>query len=261
MDFDLPIDRIIHTSCPHHYRFAQEGETELEFSARCAAELEELILREGPDTVAAFFAEPIMGAGGVIAPPQGYFEAIMAVCQKYDVYMVADEVICGFGRLGEWFGSTAVGYKPHAISVAKALTSAYMPVGAVLIPEEMNEALIIESKKLGTFGHGFTYSGHPVGCAVALKTLEIYKREDIVSKVAGKAPLFWKEMARLGEHPLVGEVRGKGLLGGVELVADKKTKRSFDPKKAWALRPWPSCRKRGFFPAPWAVIPSASARR
>ena len=231
MDFDLPIDRIIHTSCPHHYRFAHEGETELEFSARCAAELEELILREGPDTVAAFFAEPVMGAGGVISPPQGYFEAIMPVCQKYDVYMVADEVICGFGRLGEWFGSTAVGYKPHAISVAKALTSAYMPVGAVLIPEQMHEALVIESKKLGTFGHGFTYSGHPVGCAVALKTLEIYRREDIVNKVAGKAPLFWREMARLGEHPLVGEVRGKGLLGGVELVADKKTRQSFDPKK------------------------------
>ncbi|MBY0363434.1 aminotransferase [Phreatobacter sp.] len=229
-DFDLPISGILHTSCPHHYRFAHEGETEEEFATRCAQDLEDMILREGPETVAAFIAEPVMGAGGVIVPPAGYFEKIMAVCQRYDVYMIADEVICGFGRLGEWFGSSALGYKPHSISVAKALTSAYMPVGAVMIPEEMYQATIIESKKIGTFGHGFTYSGHPVGAAVALKTLEIYERDRIIEKSAAKTPQFQAHLKALADHPLVGEARGMGLVGALEMVAHKPTKKAFEPK-------------------------------
>ena len=231
MDFDLPIAGILHTSCPHFYRYGLPGETEEEFSTRCADELEAMILKEGPDTVAAFIAEPVMGAGGVIVPPKGYFEKIAAVCARYDVYMIADEVICGFGRLGEWFGSQALGYKPHSISVAKALTSAYMPVGAVMIPEIMHEALVTESKKLGTFGHGFTYSGHPVGAAVALKTLEIYRRDRIIEKSAAKAPQFQAHIRALADHPLVGEARGMGLIGAVEMVANKTTRQAFDPKK------------------------------
>ena len=162
IDFDLPIARVLHTSCPHHYRFAKDGESEEDFATRLAAELEELILREGPDTVAAFIAEPVMGAGGVIVPPKTYFPKIMAVCAKYDVFMIDDEVICGFGRLGAMFGCTTLGFKPNSISVAKALSSAYLPIAGVMIPEEMYQALIVESKKIGTFGHGFTYSGHPV---------------------------------------------------------------------------------------------------
>ncbi|MDP2802955.1 MAG: aminotransferase [Phreatobacter sp.] len=229
-DFDLPISGILHTSCPHHYRFAHEGETEEEFATRCAQDLEDMILREGPETVAAFIAEPVMGAGGVIVPPAGYFEKIMAVCQRYDIYMIADEVICGFGRLGEWFGSSALGYKPNAISVAKALTSAYMPVGAVMIPEEMYQATIIESKKIGTFGHGFTYSGHPVGAAVALKTLEIYERDRIIEKSAAKTPQFQAHLRALADHPLVGEARGMGLVGALEMVAHKPTKKAFEAK-------------------------------
>jgi 4-aminobutyrate--pyruvate transaminase len=231
LDFDLPIARVLHTSCPHHYRFGKDGETEEEFATRCAAELEEMILREGPDTVAAFIAEPVMGAGGVIVPPKTYFPEIMAVCAKYDIFMIDDEVICGFGRLGTPFGCTTLGYKPHAISVAKALSSAYLPIAGVMIPEDMYQALIVESKKIGTFGHGFTYSGHPVPAAVAVKTLEIYKRDKIFETAAARAPQFQKRLMALGDHPLVGEARGMGLVGGLELSADKRGKTPFDPKK------------------------------
>ena len=187
-------------------------------------------MREDPDTVAAFIAEPVMGAGGVIVPPAGYFEKIMKVCAKYDLLMIADEVICGFGRLGRMFGSEVVGFRPDTVSVAKALSSAYLPIAAVLVPERMYQAMVAESRKIGAFGHGFTYSGHPVAAAVALKTLDIYARDGIVEKVAAMAPRFQQWLRRLGEHPLVGEARGIGLVGGVELVADKRTKRSFEPK-------------------------------
>jgi 4-aminobutyrate--pyruvate transaminase len=235
-DFDLPIAGVVHTSCPHHWRNAHEGESEEDFATRLAAELEELILREDPDTVAAFIAEPVMGAGGVIVPPPTYFEKIAKVCDKYDLLMIADEVITGFGRLGRMFGSEMLGYRPHAISVAKALSSAYLPIAGVMVPERMYEALLAESRKIGTFGHGFTYSGHPVAAAVALKTLEIYARDRIVDKVVALAPQFRDGLRRLGEHPLVGEARGLGLIGGIELVADKRTKRSFDPKLGVAAR-------------------------
>src|SRR6266853_245105 len=151
IDFDLPIARVLHTSCPHHYRFARDGESEEEFATRLAQELEELILREDPDTVAAFIAEPVMGAGGVVVPPPTYFEKIMKVCDRYDLLMIADEVICGFGRLGRMFGSEAVAFRPHALSVAKALSSAYLPIAGVMVPERMYEALLAESRKIGIF--------------------------------------------------------------------------------------------------------------
>jgi 4-aminobutyrate--pyruvate transaminase len=231
LDFDLPIARVLHTSCPHHYRFGKDGESEEDFATRCAAELEEMILREDPDTVAAFIAEPVMGAGGVIVPPKSYFPKIMAVCAKYDIFMIDDEVICGFGRLGTPFGCTMLGYKPNAISVAKALSSAYLPIAGVMIPEDMYQALIVESKKIGTFGHGFTYSGHPVPAAVANKTLEIYKRDKIFETAAARMPQFQKRLMALGDHPLVGEARGMGMVGGLELSADKRSKTPFDPKK------------------------------
>jgi 4-aminobutyrate--pyruvate transaminase len=231
LDFDLPIARVLHTSCPHHYRFGKDGESEEDFATRCAAELEEMILREDPDTVAAFIAEPVMGAGGVIVPPKTYFPKIMAVCAKYDIFMIDDEVICGFGRLGTPFGCTSLGYKPHSISVAKALSSAYLPIAGVMIPEDMYQALIVESKKIGTFGHGFTYSGHPVPAAVAVKTLEIYQRDKIFETAASRAPQFQKRLMALGDHPLVGEARGMGMVGGLELSADKRSKTPFDPKR------------------------------
>ena len=230
IDFDVPIANILHTSCPHHYRFAQPGESEEDFATRLAADLEALILREGPDTVAAFIAEPVMGAGGVIVPPRTYFERVTEVCDKYGLYMISDEVICGFGRLGTDFGCNLLGFKPHSISVAKALTSAYVPMAAVTVPEVMYQALVDQSRKIGAFGHGFTYSGHPVAAAVALKMLEIYVRDRLAEAVARKAPHFLARLAALGQHPLVGEARGLGLVGGLELVADKSTKRSFEAK-------------------------------
>jgi 4-aminobutyrate--pyruvate transaminase len=230
IDFDVPIAGILHTSCPHYYRSGQPGESEEDFATRLAADFEALILREGPDTVAAFIAEPVMGAGGVIVPPRTYFGKITEVCRKYDIYMISDEVICGFGRLGTGFGCEALGFKAHSISVAKALTSAYVPMAALTVPDMMYQALVDESRKIGTFGHGFTYSGHPVAAAVALKTLEIYARERITEAVARKAQRFLARITALAQHPLVGEARGLGLVGGVELVADKETKRSFEAK-------------------------------
>jgi 4-aminobutyrate---pyruvate transaminase len=232
IDFDLPIPNILHTSCPHHYRFGLPGETEEEFATRMANDLEELILREGPDTVAAFICEPVGGAGGVITPPQGYYEKVQVVLDKYDVLLISDEVICGFGRLGTPFGASAMNMKPDTMSLAKAITSAYFPVSAVLIPEKIHQAMIDESRKIGVFGHGYTYSGHPVGAAIGVKTLEIYQRERIFEKVAALVPKFWKRLDVLRDHPLVGEVRGKGLVAGIELVADKPTKRAFEAKAA-----------------------------
>ncbi|MCB1378185.1 MAG: aminotransferase class III-fold pyridoxal phosphate-dependent enzyme [Alphaproteobacteria bacterium] len=230
-DFDLPIARVVHTSCPHYYRFGQDGETEEQFSARMAQDLEDLIDREGPDTIAAFIAEPVMGAGGVIVPPKGYFEKINPILAKHDIRFIADEVICGFGRTGNWFGAETFGMKAQSISMAKAITSAYFPMSALTIEEDLYQAMLEESRKLGTFGHGYTYTAHPVGCAVALKTIEIYQRDKIMEHAAAVSPLFQKRLHKLGEHPLVGETRGVGLIGAIELVADKKTKRSFDPKR------------------------------
>ncbi|MGE0007734.1 MAG: aminotransferase [Parvibaculaceae bacterium] len=230
-DFDLPIANVVHASCPHHYRFAEPGETEEQFAERLAKDLDDLIQKEGPETVAAFIAEPIMGAGGVILPPAGYFARIEEVLAKYDVRYIADEVICGFGRTGNWFGTTTMGMKPSSISMAKAITSAYFPMGAITIEEELYQAMLDESRKIGTFGHGFTYTAHPVGCAVALKTIEIYERDKTIEHVRKMAPVFEKRIAQFADHPLVGETRAKGLIGAIELVADKKTKRAFDPKK------------------------------
>jgi len=230
-DFDLPIANILHTSCPHYYRFGEAGESEEQFAERMAKDLDELIQKEGPDTVAAFIAEPIMGAGGVIIPPESYFPKINEVLAKYDVRIIGDEVICGFGRTGNWFGTTTMGFKPTSISMAKAITSAYFPMGAITIEEELYQAMLDESRKIGTFGHGFTYTAHPVGCAVALKTIEIYERDKTVEHVRKVAPTFEKRIGQFADHPLVGEIRARGLIGAIELVADKKTKRAFDPKK------------------------------
>ncbi len=230
-DFDLPLPGILHADCPHHYRFAEPGETEEEFATRLAQNLEELIIREGPDTVAAFIAEPVMGAGGVIIPPRTYFKKVQAVLKKYDIIFIDDEVICGFGRTGNTFGCETFGFTPDTMSVAKSLSSAYLPVGAVLIPDYIYESMLEESRKLGTFGHGFTYSGHPTCTAVALKNLEIMEERQIFEHVREVMPRFQERLSAMGDHPLVGEARGIGLIGGCELVADKGSKRSFDPKQ------------------------------
>jgi 4-aminobutyrate---pyruvate transaminase len=229
-DFDLPIAGFLHTDCPHHYRYAEAGETEEDYATRLAANLEALIEREGSDTIAAFIAEPVMGAGGVVVPPKTYFPKIQAVLQKHDIAFIADEVICGFGRTGNWWGSQTLGAKPTTVSMAKAITSAYFPLGALTVPEHVYEAMVAESAKLGVFAHGFTYSGHPVGCAVALAAIAIYERTNIVGHVQEVAPAFQRRLRALVDHPLAGEARGVGLLGGLELVKDKRTRQSFEGK-------------------------------
>jgi 4-aminobutyrate--pyruvate transaminase len=229
--FDLPVDRVLHTDCPHYYRFAAEGESEAEFTARIVQSLRDLIEREGGDTIAAMIAEPVMGAGGVIVPPEGYYPAIQAVLDEHDIFLIDDEVINGFGRTGNWWGAQTLGMTPKTISAAKQMTSAYAPLGAVMVPQDIYDAYVDQTSKIGTFGHGFTYGGHPLGCALGVKAIEIYQKRDIIGHVRTLMPVFEKRMRRLGEHPLVGEARFCGLVGGVELVADKKTKRSFDPKE------------------------------
>ncbi len=228
-DFDLPIANILHTSCPHHYRFGQPGESEEDFATRCADELEQLILDEGPETIAAFIGEPVMGAGGVIMPPRTYWDKIQAVLRKYDVLLVADEVICGFGRTGNLFGCQTFNIKPDIITMAKALSSGYLPISAVLISDPVYQTIADNTAKIGTFGHGFTYSGHPVPAAVALETLKIYEERDIVGHVRQVGPRLQEGLRRYADHPMVGEVRGIGLIAGVELVADRASKATFDP--------------------------------
>ncbi len=234
-DWDLPIANILHTDCPHYYRFAQPGESEDEFTTRLAGNLDAMIQREGPDSIAAFIAEPIMGAAGVLVPPADYFAKIQVVLAKYDIMFIDDEVITGFARTGNMFGAETFGLRPASMSLAKALSSAYVPIGAVILPEFMDEAIAEGSHRNGNFGHGYTYTGHPLGCAVALKTLELYERMDIVNRVRGVMPLFQKRLKALGDHPLVGETRGVGLIGAIELVADKPTKRAFKPAQGVGL--------------------------
>jgi len=228
--FDAPIDAlgILRTDAPHYYRGRKSGETESEFVERITGNLEQLILEEGPETIAAFLAEPITGASGVIVPPAGYYNKVQAILAKYDILFIADEVICGFGRTGNDFGSTTMGIKPDMMTMAKQLSSAYFPISASAIPGYMYDAMIEPSAKVGVFGHGYTYSAHPVACAAALKTLEIYERDDIFAKAASVGAYLQKRLREFEGHALVGEVRGKGLLAAIEMVADKKTGQAFD---------------------------------
>lgn len=228
-DFDLPIAGVLHTDCPHHYRYALDGETPEAFATRCAESLEKLILAEGPETVAAFIAEPIMASGGMIVPPATYFDKIQKVLRKHDVLFIVDEVICGFARTGNMFGTQTFNLQPDMITMAKQLSSGYQPISALMVNEKIYGAMVEQSRKIGTFAHGFTYSGHPVCAAVALETLKIYEEERILDHVREIAPQFQRRLAQLGEHPLVGEARGMGLIGAVELVADRQTKAPFPP--------------------------------
>jgi 4-aminobutyrate--pyruvate transaminase len=235
--FDVPLPGFVHTMTPHHYREAHPGESEDAFATRCAEALEALILAEGPDTIAAMWAEPIMGAGGVIVPPRGYFPKIQAVLRKYDILLVADEVICGFGRTGNYWGSQTFDIEPDIITCAKALSAAYLPISAVLVNARVFAGLAQESHHIGTFGHGFTYSGHPVAAAVAVETLKIYDEIDVVGQVRATGPHLQAALRRrFAEHPMVGEVRGIGLIGAIELVADKDRRTSFDPARKTAAR-------------------------
>jgi 4-aminobutyrate--pyruvate transaminase len=233
--FDLPLDFVRHVTCPHHYRFAEPGESEEAFADRLAAELEATILAEGPETVAAFIGEPVMGAGGVLVPPATYWEKVQAVCRKYDVLVVADEVINGIGRVGTLFACETYGIKPDILVLSKQITSSYQPLAAVLFSDAIYQGVADQSERLGTFGHGFTTSGHPVATAVAMENLAIIEERGLVENVAVVGPRLQKALRKFADHPLVGEVRGVGLIAAVELVADKKTKAKFDPLGKVAL--------------------------
>lgn len=215
--FDLPLPQILHTTSPHYRTMKQDGESEADFAKRCAQDLEDLILAEGPETIAAFFAEPVMGAGGVVVPPEGYWEAVQPILKKYGILFVADEVICGFGRTGNMFGTQTFNLQPDMMTLSKALSSSYQPISALLINDTVYEPIADESHRIGVLGHGYTGSGHPVAAAVALENLKIIEERDLVGHVKEIAPTFQARLKGLADNPLVVETRGIGLIGAAEL--------------------------------------------
>ncbi|HMB73090.1 MAG TPA: aminotransferase [Gammaproteobacteria bacterium] len=243
--FDVPLPSILHTDCPHYYRGAEPGESEQDYAARLADNLEQLIVREDPDTIAAMIAEPLMGVGGVLLPPETYFPKVQAVLERYDIALIDDEVICGFGRCGNLWGAETFHMKPTAITAAKALSSAYLPISAVIVPNFLYEPMVAASGEIGLFGHGFTYSGHPVAAAVALRTLEIYEERRLYEHIRRLTPKFQRRLGALGEHPLVGEARGVGLLGACELVRDKGSRERFDPGLGVGSMCMAACQRHG----------------
>ncbi|KAM0899879.1 hypothetical protein ACQ4PT_021007 [Festuca glaucescens] len=243
--FDLPAPFVLHTDCPHYWRFHLPDETEEEFSTRLANNLESLILKEGPETIAAFIAEPVMGAGGVILPPKSYFEKVQAVLKKYDILLIADEVITAFGRLGTMFGCDKYNIKPDLVSIAKALSSAYMPIAAILVSPEIADVIHSESNKLGSFAHGFTYSGHPVACAVAIEALKIYNERNITKNVNEIAPRFQEGIKAFSGSPIIGETRGLGLILGTEFVDNKSPNDPFPAEWGVGSIFGAECEKRG----------------
>lgn len=235
--FDLPTQAlgILRAQTPHFYHGQCDNESESQFVQRLMDELEAMILEEGPDTIAAFIAEPVGGAAGVIVPPQRYLPALRELLDKYDILFWADEIICGFGRTGNDFGCTTMGVKPDMMSLAKQLSSAYIPISASVIPGYMHDAMRDPSEKVGIFGHGYTYTGHPVACAAALKTLEIYKRDRLFEHAACVGEYMQGRLRTFSDHPLVGEVRGRGLIGAVELVKKKAQREGFPDGKIGAM--------------------------
>ncbi len=244
--FDLPLPQVRHTVAAHHYRYAEPGMSEEAFSRFCADELEALIEKEGADSVAAFIAEPVMGTGGIIPPPKGYWEAIQAVLKQYDVLLIADEVVTGFGRIGTSFGCELYAIKPDLITVAKGLTSGYLPLSGVIVGEKIWRVLEQGSEKLGPIGHGWTYSGHALCAAAGIANLEIIERERLVENARDTGAYFQQAMhTAFDAHPLVGEVRGVGLLAALEFVADKKSRQRFEPAAKVGIRISQACIDRG----------------
>ena len=226
--FDLPLEGIHHIGpTPHFYEYGTDGESEDAFAARCAQALEDKILELGPENVAAFIGEPVMGAGGLMLPPTGYWQKIEAICRKYDVLLWSDEVICGFGRTGSWFGCQTYGYTPDIITMAKGMSSGYVPISAVALSDEIAGTISDADTEMA---HGFTYSGHPMCCSVSIRNIQLMDEWDLVGE-RGKqtAAHFQACLASLEDHPIVGHTRGVGMLGAIELVADKETQARFEP--------------------------------
>jgi L-2,4-diaminobutyrate transaminase len=230
--FDLPRPPVLHTEAPYYFRRADRAMSEAQFAQHCADKLEEMILAEGPDTVAAFIGEPVLGTGGIVPPPAGYWQKIQAILKKYDVLLVADEVVTGFGRLGSKFGSDHYDMQPDLITIAKGLTSAYAPLSGVIVAERVWDVLVQGSDKLGAFGHGWTYSAHPICVAAAVANLELIDKLNLIEN-AGTVGAYLKSALQkaVGDHRHVGEVRGEGMLAAVEFVADRDDRAFFDPAK------------------------------
>jgi 4-aminobutyrate---pyruvate transaminase len=248
--FGLPLPGFIHLGCPHYWRFGLPGETEAEFTQRLARELEATIIKEGPDTIAGFFAEPVMGAGGVIPPSEGYFQAVQPILKRYDIPLIADEVICGFGRTGNTWGSETYGFVPDAIIASKNITAGFFPMGAIILGPELSDRIQAAAEKVEEFPHGFTSSGHPVGCAIALKAIDVVMNEGLAENVRNLSPRFEAGLRRLAELPNIGEWRGKGLMGALEMVKDKATKTPFDPKVSISERIANACTDLGLICRP-----------
>jgi L-2,4-diaminobutyrate transaminase len=243
---DLPRTGILHTGVPHHYWGAEAGETELEFSRRRASELEDMILREDPDTIGAFIAEPVLGTGGITPPPQGYWDEIQTILKKYDVLLIADEVITGFGRTGSMFGSQHYGIEPDLITVAKGLTSAYFPLSGAIVGEKVYKVMEEGADRVGAFSHGYTYSGHPIGAAAANAVLDIVENEDLPGNAREVGAYFQEQLrTKFAQLPIVGEVRGVGLMGAIEFVADRERKARFSPGLTVGARISKAARTRG----------------
>ena len=243
--FDLPLPFVRHTLAPHRL-WEGYGLSDEEFVAKLARDLEKLIHREGADTIAAMIVEPIMGAGGVIVPPPGYYAAVQEILDEHDILLIADEVVCGFGRLGSLYGSEALGITPDTMTIAKGVTSAYFPLSGCLVSEKVWRTLVEGGEKFGVFGHGYTYSAHPTGAAAAMANLDLIEREDLVAAAATQgAYLHERLQAAFGDHPLVGEIRGQGLIGAIELVAERDPPKAFDLKLGVAGRAAKAALKRG----------------
>ena len=229
--FGLPLDDFLFADCPHYWRYAVPGESEIEYSARCARSLQAQIEAEGPDTIAGFFAEPVMGAGGVIPPSEGYFEAIQPVLKEFDIPLVADEVICGFGRTGKMWGCQTYDIEPDIVVASKCLTAGYFPMGAIMVSRSVADRLNEAANEFEEFPHGFTSAGHPVGCSIALKAIDIILNGGVFDNVVNVSPYFQERIGGFASHPHIGEARGIGLMGALELVGDKENKTPFPPEQ------------------------------
>lgn len=243
--FGLDMSDVIHLTSPHFYRQGRDGESESEFVERLGQELEAVIAREGADNIAAMFAEPLMGAGGVILPPEAYFQRIQPVLEANDILLIDDEVVCAFGRTGNPFGCQTYGMRPATMTLAKALSSAYLPISAVAVPPFMYEAIEQAAGGVGLFAHGLTYSGHPVSAAVAVRNLELMEERGLMAHAAAMSEPFQTALKRLAGHPLVGHQRGIGLIAGLELVADKDTRAAFPPAEKMAFKVAAACLEEG----------------
>ena len=243
--FDLPLKGFYHTECPHYFKESYVDETEDSYTDRLITSVEEKINMVGPDSFAALIAEPLMGAGGVILPPKHYFPKLQEVLDKYDISLIDDEVICGFGRTGNYWGYETFDMKPASITIAKALSSGYVPISAVIIPDHIYEPIARASNQQGIFGHGYTYSGHPVACAVALKTIEIYEKTKLIDHVETVSKTFQKRLHDIRSNHIIGETRGVGLIGAIEIYENRELKQLFDPKFGAGIKVMKLCQRHG----------------